>query len=125
MTMDNLLMYLPFLVVLLFGFFMWLRSQQAKKPKEDHPTRQRRAVWAMATITEMRTEPSSFGTMTRVYMSVHVRLPGSEPYDAKTTWLVKADSLDLLENGKDIGVKVDPQNPQYIYPNGNWATFVE
>lgn len=126
MTPEILFSISPFLILLAFGFYLWFNRRKTTKPKkEDHATRQRRAVWAMATIREMNTEPSSFGTMTRVTMQVHVKLPGSEPYDAKTTWLVKSDSLELLETGKDIGVKVDPQNPQYIYPNGNWATFVE
>jgi hypothetical protein len=118
---------LPILTIGLFVWFFWRmrRPRKSKTAKDDHRTRQERAVWAWANILSSSQGPvSSFG-VARVEIQLEVHLPGSPVYPAKTTWLVDKESLAYVEVGKELALKVDPQDPQYVYPNGSWAKFME
>jgi hypothetical protein len=57
----------------------------------------------------------------RVTMDLEVHLPGTSPYHVSTTWLVEQDALGYVETGKEVPLKVDPQAPEFIFPNGSWA----
>ena len=118
---------LPILTIGLFVWFFWRmrRPRKSKTAKDDHRTRQERAVWAWANILSSSQGPvSSFG-VARVEMQLEVHLPGSPVYPAKVAWLVDRESLAFVEVGKELALKVDPLAPQYVYPNGSWAKFVE
>ncbi len=118
------------LPILTIGFFIWffLHMRRPRKPKtarDDHRTRQERAVWAWAKILSANQGSINTYHMARVELQLEVHLPGNPVYQAKTTWLVEQEALPSIEDGKEISVKVDPQDPQYIYPNGAWAKFME
>ena len=118
------------LIIITIGLLIWpysraRRQRRPKTAKDDHRTRQERAVWAWSKILSSNQGPvSSFG-VARVEMQLEVHLPGSPVYPAKVTWLVDQESLAFVEVGKEIALKVDPLGPQYVYPNGSWAKFVE
>ena len=121
--MDILTFALP---VLTIGVFVWvfIRMRRARKPKtakDDPNTRQERAVWAWAKILSSNQGAVNTFRMARVEMQLEVHLPGSPAYQAKATWLVEQESLPSVQEGKEIALKVDPQGPQYVYPNGTWA----
>jgi hypothetical protein len=125
--MDILTYALP---VLTIGFFVWffIRMRRTRKPKttkDDPHTRQERAVWAWATILSASQGPVNTFHMVRVDLQLEVHLPGTPVYRAKTTWLVEQEALASVDEGKEIPLKVDPLGPQYVYPNGGWAKFVE
>jgi hypothetical protein len=125
--MEILAFALP---VLTIGVFIWyfVRMRRQRKPqpgKVDQRTRQERAVWAWAKIISSHQEPVNTFHMARVELELDVHMPGTPAYQAKTTWLVEEGSLASVEEGKEISLKVDPLDPQYIYPNGGWAKFVE
>jgi hypothetical protein len=118
------------LPVLTVGFFAWLffRMRRPRKPKtgkDDHRTRQERAVWAWAKILSSNQGPVNTFRMARVELQLEVHMPGTPSYQARTTWLVEQESLTYVEEGKEISLKVDPLGPQYVYPNGTWAKFLE
>lgn len=118
---------LPLLTIALTIWF-FLRMRQPRKPKaskDDHRTRQERAVWAWATVIDSKSRPVNAIGMARVEMELEVHTPGSQPYRATTTWMVEQESLPFVEVGKEIALKVDPLGPKYVYPNGSWAKFVE
>jgi heme/copper-type cytochrome/quinol oxidase subunit 2 len=116
--------------ILTFGVLLWFyfrtrNKNNPKKVKVDENTRRERAVWAWATITSAAAGPiSSFG-VSKVQMELQVHLPGTPPYPAKVTWLVDKESLDFVETGKELNLKVDPLGPEHIYPNGSWAKTME
>lgn len=125
--MDIISIVLPLLIL---GFLGWyfLRMRQSRKPKknrDDPTTRQERAVWAWAKILSSSQGPVNTFRMARVEMNLEVHMPGTPAYQAKTTWLVEQDALASVEEGKEIALKVDPLGPQYVYPNGPWAKFLE
>ena len=124
---DIVIFALP---VLTIGFFVWFflrmrKPRKSKKAKDDPATRLDRAVWAWAKVLSSSQGPVNTFRMARVEMQLEVHMPGTPPYQAKTTWLVEQDALASIEVGKEIALKVDPLGPQYIYPNGTWAKFLE
>ena len=118
------------LPILTIGFFIWFfmrmrRPRKSKTIKDDPTTRQERAVWAWAKVLSSNQGAVNSFRMARVEMQLEVHLPGTPAYQAKTTWLVEQDALPSVEVGKEIALKVDPQGPQYVYPNGTWAKSLE
>jgi hypothetical protein len=125
--MEYLAIVLPLLTI---GFFVWYfarmrRPRNQKKIKDDDRTRQERAVWAWGKILSASQGAVNSFRMARVELQLEVHLPGSPAYPAKTTWLVDQDALESVVEGKEISLKVDPLDPQYVYPNGGWAKFLE
>ena len=118
------------LPILTIGFFIWFflrmrRPKKSKTGKEDPATRQDRAVWAWAKVLASSQGALNTYRMAKVEMNLEVHLPGSPAYPAKVTWLVEQDALEAVQEGKEIALKVDPQGPQHIYPNGTWAKSLE
>ena len=124
---EFLVILLPILTI---GFFVWyfIRMRRPRKPKtakDDHRTRQERGVWAWARILSANQGPVNSFKMARVDLQLEVHMPGTPPYQAETAWLVEQESLESVEEGKEISLKVDPLAPQYVYPNGAWAKLSE
>jgi hypothetical protein len=118
---------LPLLTIGVFAWF-FLRARRPRKPKtakDDHRTRQERAVWAWAKILSSSQGPVNTFRMARVEMQLEVHMAGTQADRARTTWLVEQEALASVEEGKEISLKVDPLGPQYVYPNGAWAKVVE
>jgi hypothetical protein len=125
--LQTLVIFLPMLAIGLLTWF-FLRSRMPRKKKkirETHRTRQERAVWAWAKVLNAKRSDSDSLGRVRVEMQLEVHMPGTEAYPATTIWLVEKDSLEYVEEGKEVTLKVDPEGPQYVYPNGPWAKFVE
>jgi hypothetical protein len=125
--MEILAIVLPILTI---GFFAWyfIRMRRPRKPKhakDDHRTRQDRAVWAWAKILSASQGPVNTFRMARVELQLEVHMPGTPAYQAGTVWLVEQEALASVETGKEISLKVDPLDPKYIYPNGPWAKYLE
>jgi len=126
--MTNILLSILPLVFLGLAAWFFLRMRRPRKQKaakDTHSTRQERAVWAWAKVVSARRGATDSGNRVRVEMQLEVHSPGSQPYLATTTWLVEQEALAYVEEGKEISLKADPLGPQYVYPNGPWARFVE
>jgi len=123
---DILAIFLPMVVI---GLIVWLflRSRRPRKPKtkDTHRTRQDRAVWAWARVVSAKRGETDSAGRVRVEMQLEIHMPGTQPYPATTAWLVEKDSLEYVEEGKEVPLKVDPQGPEFVYPAGPWAKFVE
>jgi hypothetical protein len=104
------------------GYMYWQRrrNQNAKKWVEPQ------LVWSRATVlsSEIVSPPSSLSGRARVELKLQVRVPGSDPYDAQTTWSVDEDALEYLKPNEIISIKVDMQKPAIIYPDAPWAVMV-
>lgn len=77
----------------------------------------------VSVISKKETIAPNAGNIAKVDMMVDVRLPGNAPYRVSTCWLVEVDSLNQLEPGKTLPVKVDPKQPIRVFPNVPWARF--
>jgi hypothetical protein len=103
-----------------------MRRESLKKKKKDDPqVRLDRATWAWARIVNSTQGTVGLGGMARVTLELEVHLPGTPPYTAATTWLVEQEALEYVETGKEVSLKVDPQDPNFIYPSGPWAREVK
>jgi hypothetical protein len=118
------------LAITMVGTAVWVlvrmrRISGKKKTKDDPQTHRERAVWAWAQIVTSTHGATGLGGMVHVTMGLEVHLPGTPLFTATTTWLVEQEALEYVEKGKEISLKVDPQDLRYIYPNGSWAKVVE
>ncbi len=125
--MDILAFAVPLLMlgVTIWFFLRMRRPRKTGTAKDDHSTRLGRAVWAWANVVASEHAPADASGRARVELELDVHLPGSQPYTARTAWLVEQEALGFVEKGKEISLKVDPLDPKYIYPNGPWAKFAE
>jgi hypothetical protein len=116
--------------ILMLGCAFWIlirtRRMSAQKKAKDNPHNHfERAVWAWARVASATQGSTGPEGMVRVSMELDIHLPGTPCYTATTTWLVEKEMLGYVAMGKDISLKVDPQNLKYIYPNGSWAKAEE
>jgi hypothetical protein len=103
-----------------------MRQMSGKKKTKETPQMHReRAVWAWARVITSTQGAAGLGGMVRVAMELEVHLPGTPPYTATANWLVEQEALAYVETGKEIPLKVDPQDVKFIYPNGPWAKVLE
>jgi hypothetical protein len=121
-----LVIFLPMLVI---GLLTWwfLRSRGPRKKKAgpiDERTRLERSVWAWAKIIKSEQGAVNTFKMARVELQLEVHTPGTPAYPATVAWLVEQESLGFVEEGKELSLKVDPEDLKYIYPNGSWAKVV-
>ena len=118
------------MATVMLGTAIWVllrmrRMSGQKKAKDTPQSHFERAVWAWARIASSSHGAAGLGGMLRVVLELDVHLPGTPHFTATTTWLVEQAMLEYVEMGKEISLKVDPQDLKYIYPNGSWARIVE
>jgi len=118
------------LAVVMVGSAIWVlvqmrRKSGNKKFKISPQVHRERAVWAWARVVTSTHGAAGLGGMVRVAMELEVHLPGTPQYIATSTWLVEQEALLYVEKGKEISLKVDPQDLKFIYPNGPWARVLE
>jgi len=118
------------MATVMLGTAIWVllrmrRMSGQKKAKDTPQSHFERAVWAWARIASSSHGAAGLGGMLRVVLELDVHLPGTPHFTATTTWLVEQAMLEYVEMGKEISLKVDPQDLKYIYPNGSWVRIVE
>jgi len=126
--MNTFMIIVPILLVGAMIFWTTRQIGKQRKPKavkKDHHIRQEHAVWAWTKVISSKSGPVSTAGFAHVEMQLEVHLPGTEPYMATTNWLVEAEALGYVETGKEVPVRIDPEDLKYIYPNGPWAKYVE
>ena len=125
--MNLLLFYaLTFVAMGLVIWFFSRRRQVKRKPaKTDAHTRQERAVWAWAKVITSSLGTIDLSGQARVALRLEVHMPGTPAYLANTTWIVQQEGLAYIESGREVSLKVDPLDPQYVFPNGPWAKLAE
>jgi hypothetical protein len=126
--MTNLLLaiFVPLAIGFFFVFLMRFRGvRRTKAVKVDHQTWRERAVWGWATVVSASSTPVDSTGRARVKLTLEVHTPGTPAYSATATWLVEPEALVYVEVGKEISLKVDPLDLQYVYPNGSWAKVEE
>ncbi|MBN2387434.1 MAG: hypothetical protein JXB85_10465 [Anaerolineales bacterium] len=125
MDFLTLLSSLAIVGVVLWAVLRQRRGRKKKAEKVDHRTRRERAVWAWAMVVKADAGPVDAGGRARVNLELEVHMPGTPVYTALVSWLVEQEGLAYVETGKEISVRADPQGPEFIYPDGSWARFVE
>ncbi len=125
--MDILLAIFP-LVIAGVAIWYFIRLRNGRKPKTgkvDQHTRLERAVWAWAKIVASQIGPADTSGRVKVEMQLEVHMPGTPAYQATAKWLVEPEGVGFVEAGKDLSLKVDPQGPEHVFPNGSWAKVLD
>lgn len=90
--------------------------------------RQESAVWASAMIVSARGgvvgSETGVSQWARYELSLQVTPPNGETYSAHTAWLVDVAQMSMLQQGQQLSVKIDQQDPKIIYPNASWAKYI-
>lgn len=105
------------------------QGSQAQQRATDFVARQASAVWAGATIVNVRGGIIGGGeggvsSWARYELSLEVTPPGGAPYLTRTFWLVEVAQMSMLQQGAQVSVKIDQQDPKIIYPNASWAKYI-
>ncbi len=124
-------------LVLLFGvvgsvIYLTFRRMQdsavaAQERQKQHAEREARAVYAQATVINIRNTPHlaqpGASNRLRVELRLEVQPPGSEKYQANASWLVEDYAINQIQPGASLSVKIDQQDPKIVYPNMNGAKY--
>jgi hypothetical protein len=110
---------------LMFLVFWWL-AQGGKKIAAEREERLKRATKAQATVVQLgKSSPRPKSGTTIVKLRLEIRPPQGEVYEVSTVWEVQQTHLPQIQPGQKVGVKIDVDNSEIIYPNVNWAEFDE
>jgi hypothetical protein len=110
----------------LVGFFIMRMNRSQLRYSRDRIEKFemgfRRTVDGTARVLQKNEtiSPAAHG-IAKVELQLDVQVPEKAPYQLSTSWLVEVSSLDEIEPGKSLPVKVDAKDPLRIYPNVSWA----
>jgi hypothetical protein len=112
----------PFILVRRINKNQLRRMQEIKDNDLRYASRLRNSIETTANvISKNQVITPNAGGFAKVDLQVELQFPGKNLYQAKTCWLVEVNSLDQVEPGKTIQVKVNPKKPLRIYPDVTWA----
>jgi len=101
------------------------RSEYLYQINQENIKRQEHAVWGGATVINVSAGIVGEGsTKARVNLTFEVTQQGGLPYRTSATWLVDISALGFIQQGQQISVKIDAENPKIIYPNSPGAIYV-
>lgn len=87
--------------------------------------RERRAVWAGATVVSIISDERQHDPHGSSAIELHLRIqpPEGEPYGTRTRWSVDDTARSIIQPGAQLPIKIDAHEPKIIYPNINGATY--
>lgn len=124
------------IVVLIVGsvIFVTVFNQRRKdiirhENAEEFFKRQKTAVWASAEILNVRGgiitgNLSGVSGWARYEISLVVKPPNGESYMTRVNWLVDVRQMSIIQQGQQLSVKIDQQDPKIVYPNARWAKYI-
>jgi hypothetical protein len=84
-----------------------------------------RAVPVTGTVIDVQqTATSKRGEWIYVIVTLDVPLPGGRQQVKTDGWRIKAIDVPRLQPGQTVPVKIDPQRPQFVFPDGAWIEVV-
>ena len=121
--MPQILIFILFLIVgIIFYFLIASLIESTRKAKEA----MQRGIPATATVRRVL-DSISAGSYDGVDMELmlEVQPPSGDPYGAISTWAVRPAAVSKVQEGCRLAVKIDPEQPQRIYPAVEWAEFLD
>ncbi len=82
-----------------------------------------RSGYALATVVDLGRSHAVGDSEVRVDLGLEVQAPGGREYRARASWLLDPAALPQVQPGLKLQVRVDPEDPQRVYPGGPWARF--
>jgi hypothetical protein len=114
MTSTEKIIALSVVAALGFLIFVWQFLAFVKQK-----ARVKDAIPAQATVEALRVW-QDLGKV-RVRLQLLVSPPSGIPYETSVEWEVSAANLAQVQEGMQIAVKIDADNPLRVYPGVSWA----
>ncbi|NSW54089.1 MAG: hypothetical protein HPY85_16420 [Anaerolineae bacterium] len=123
---------IPVAVVLLLAILLAVAAaMESRKRRQiiEHAraleTAQARSLWAGAEVISVTRlgEYDSTGKA-GLHLRMQVSGAGPQPYRAAAVWLVDLPQLAQLQPGARLPVRVDPDDPQRVFPNLSGMRFL-
>jgi hypothetical protein len=87
----------------------------------EQARRQADAALTDAIITQVKRGHAVKDDWVELILTFQVNDPYRQTYQAQASWMVRQDHL--VEPGQLVEVKINPDHPQQIFPDVDWATF--
>jgi hypothetical protein len=75
-------------------------------------------------IDVQQTSTSKRGEWIYVTVTLDVPLPGGQQKVQADSWRIKAIDVPRLQVAQPVPVKVDPQQPQFVFPDCDWIEML-
>lgn len=99
--------------------------ERLEQKNYEYIKRQERAVWGKALVIDSRGGMTGdAGSQAFIDLTLEVTPHEGTTYRASTRWLVDITALGFVQQGQEISVKIDVEDPKIIYPNSSWAKYV-
>jgi hypothetical protein len=112
------------IVIALIGLGVVLFVRKAKQDNAKLQARIAQATPAEARVVQVgrSLDQKNQGTV-NVRLRLEVTPPDRPPYQTTVTWDVQTGSIPKVQEGKQVPVKIDVENPKIVYPRVGWAEF--
>lgn len=129
MDTGDIILILSFGVPLLViaAIFWWMKRDFGKLSKwaEENRQRQQAAKPAKAKIISVSQGIQGGDIKKMIFFTFEINDGFKSPYTASAGWFVDTLHLNKIQEGMELDVKIDREDPQKIYPANSWATYTE
>ncbi len=116
---------IPLVVVILVVWWMKRDFSNLSKWAKQNKIDQAGAKPAKAKIVSASQGLQGGDISKMIFLTFEVKNGYNEPYTASAGWFVDVLHLSKIQEGMEIDVRVDRNNPKKIYPAAGWATYTE
>ncbi|MEO8512005.1 MAG: hypothetical protein ABI543_00465 [Ignavibacteria bacterium] len=129
MDTGNIILILSFGVPILViaAIFWWMKRDFSRLSKwaKENKERQAFAKPAKAKIISVSQGIQGGDIKKMIFFTFEINDGFTSPYTASAGWFVDTLHLNKIQEGMELDVKVDSEDPQKIYPANSWATYTE
>jgi hypothetical protein len=116
------------IVVIMVFVFLHLNRRKMHRLSQRNQAfiqRQQSAVLGKALVVDARDGVTGeYATQTYMTLTLEVTPSGGQTYRTSARWLVELSALGFIQQGSEMPVKIDADDPKIIYPNAPWAKYI-
>ena len=129
METGTLILILSFCipVIVILAIFYRLKRSFSKLGKwaDENRRRQANAKPAKAKIISASQGVQGGNIKKMIFFTFEINDGFSSPYTASAGWFVETLHLNNIQEGMELDVRVDKDDPKKIYPANSWAVYTE
>ena len=115
----------PILIIAIIFLFLNRSFKKQKKWADENKRRQSEAKPAKAKIISVSQGVQGGEIKKMIFFTFEINDGFSSPYTASAGWFVDTLHLNKIQEGMELDVKVDKDDPKKIYPSNSWAVYTE
>jgi hypothetical protein len=129
MDTGTIILFLSFgIPILVIGaIFWWMKRDFSNLSNWAKESRQRQAASkpAKAKIISVSQGIQGGNIKKMIFFKFEINDGFRQPYTASAGWFVDTLHLNKIQEGMELDVKVDSDDPHKIYPANSWAVYTE